>query len=386
MTSVLPPRHTGTPGDVPGRVARPGSRGDAALGEVTVGYQPILDIAAGVVAGYQAQAHLPAGDTHRLDVATPSVVGKDPDGLLTARIAEQALAAMPSLPANTFLTVPLAVEVAGSRAVRRVLLDGRPLAGLVLDIVGPIAAVPEADLVPSLERYRAAGALIAVGGYGAAQPELTSVVRLSPSILRLGRDWVRGIDRSESKRSAVDVIGQLAGQLDAWILAEGVCTAAELRTLSGLAVPLAQGPFIGTAREDWPEVEHGVRDVLPRRRQAPDAGAGALVGLVQQAYTTTDETAAATVLPETSGFDVVVVLDAHGRPVTLMEQAATAWDASPALSVNVDTEVADAVARAMTRPRLTRFTPLVATDETGRFVGIVRIERLMTHLAGGRRD
>ena len=38
----------------------------------------------------------------------------------------------------------------------------------------------------------------------------------------------------------------------------------------------------------------------------------------------------------------------------------------------------------MTRPRATRFTPLACTDDAGRFLGILRIERLMAHLAGQR--
>jgi EAL domain-containing protein (putative c-di-GMP-specific phosphodiesterase class I) len=345
-----------------------------------VTYQPIVDVRRGTVAGYQTRAHVVARREGAPDAQTSSTApGADPDGTLTASVAVTALAAVPTLPVNTFLTIPIAAHVAATPPVRRVLLGRPSLSGIVLDIVGPAGSASDADTIGVMERYRGLGALISVGGYGAAQPELTSIVRLSPSILRLGRDWVRGIDQSDTKQATVEVIGALAGQLDAWILAEGVCAASELRALASLNVPLAQGPFIGGPQHVWPELELNARAVLPKVTPHSD---GVLRNLLQQAYTATDAAAAAAVLPETTGFDVVVVLDDHQRPLTLLEQgSAAAWDASDVLAINVDTPVNDVVRRAMTRPRMTRFTPLVCTDDAGKFLGILRIERLMDHLA-----
>jgi EAL domain len=206
-----------------------------------------------------------------------------------------------------------------------------------------------------------------VGGHRAAQPELASIIRLTPAILRLGRDWIRGVDQSAAKRAAVQIIGQLAGQLDAWILADSVNTAAELRALAGLEVPVAQGPFIGGPQPDWPAVDLSAPRALPSPITGTDGG---LRGLMQQAYTATDGAAATAVLPETTGFDVVVVVDEHRRPVSVLEQDAGAkWACWDALTVNIDTPVADAVARATTRPRPSRFSPLVCTDAAGRFWG-----------------
>ena len=127
---------------------------------------------------------------------------------------------------------------------------------------------------------------------------------------------MRDVDTSEAKRWAIEVIGRLAVQLDAWILAEGVSSSAELRALAGLDVPLAQGPFIGTPHEFWPSIELTARTALPardrdRRRRAARADPA---GLHAQ-----DAVAAAAVLPETSGFDVVVVLDEHRRPQSILE-------------------------------------------------------------------
>jgi hypothetical protein len=284
------------------------------------------------------------------------------------------------MPVNTFLAIPVAASVVASRRVLGALLSRPRLDGIVIDLIGSISSVPGADLAAAVERYRDRGALIAVGGHGAGQPELTGIVSLKPSFLRLTRDWTRGIDTSGSKRSALEVIGRLAAQLDAWVLAEGVCTAAELRTLAGLGVPLAQGPFIGGAQPGWSQIEASAARALPPNHHV-DADSP-LRELMQPAYTASDPAVAVAVLSETTGFDLVVVVDENDRPRTLLEPGgAEGWQSTDAFSVDIETTPADAVQRALSRPRTTRFTPLVCTDHTGRFVGILRIERLMAHLA-----
>lgn len=47
------------------------------------------------------------------------------------------------------------------------------------------------------------------------------------------------------------------------------------------------------------------------------------------------------------------------------------------LRVNIDTPVAEAVQRAMVRAPGQRFAPLVCIDDAGRYLGVVRMERLV---------
>ena len=358
-----------------------------------VSYQPILDVARGTAAGYQAITHSDARrELRAVDVDEPghpiagpvtepaADVRSRTQAAAAAAAAHAALEAFPTLPRNTFISVTVPLALLADTCVRDVLGAYRDLSGIVLDIA-EFSVVPLEAVSAALESYRAAGAIIAVGGQGAAQPELTSIVRLKPAIIRLGRAWVRGVDRSEAKRSAIEVTGRLASQLDAWILAEGVTTSAELRALAGLDVPLAQGPFIGEAQQFWPDIERTARTALPTSALPSD---GVLRALLQQSYTTTDLAAAQSVLPDTTGFDELVVLDEYRRPTALLEQdTAGEWVPGPVLAVNIDTPVADAVERAMARPRDTRFTPLACTDNAGRFLGVLRIERLMAHLTHG---
>lgn len=332
---------------------------------VHVLYEPILDVARGVTAGFQAHA--------RPDDDAPD--GVDP--AVTAVVVDSSLKAFSTLPTNTFISIPIPLELVSHPSIRRLLADHGDLAGIVLDITDFHSSLVAAS-EQALGDYRRAGALIAVGGGDSGQPELGSIIRLRPAMIRLGAAWTQGIDQHVHRRQAIEVTGQLAGQLDAWILADDVSSAAELRVLAQLGVPLARGSFIGAAEPVWSTIEPSARIVLPPVVDAPD---GTLRSMIQQAYTTDNLAAAQSVLPDASGFESVVVIDDQSRPVSVLQQGTFGrWEPVDVLTINVDTPVADAVARAMARPQAARFSPVACTDAAGRFVGMLRIERLMDHL------
>lgn len=204
---------------------------------VTIAYQPILDVARGVAAGYQAVGR----ETHDHTVV--------PDPPHVAAVARTALAARPSLPANLFISVPLPLALVDDAAVQEHLVAAGDLVGVVLDITHFDSSVA-ARTETVLDGYRRAGALIAVGGGDHGQPDLGSIVRLRPAIIRLGAAWTRDLDKNPSRRTAIEVTGRLAGQLDARILADDVETAGELRMLAQLGVPLARGTFVGSAQPE----------------------------------------------------------------------------------------------------------------------------------------
>ena len=56
------------------------------------------------------------------------------------------------------------------------------------------------------------------------------------------------------------------------------------------------------------------------------------------------------------------------------------------MRVNVDTRPRDALLRATTREPGERFQPLLCTDNAGRYLGIVRVERLIRALAEAAHD
>lgn len=208
-------------------------------------YQPVLDVQHGSTAGYRL---LP----NRRGLSAAG------DELSVAAAVTAGFSIAATLPAGVFLSLPIPAACAIGGPVRTALASASTLADVVLDVVGT-----DKDSYPELEdviaEYRSAGALISIGGDRTAQPELTSIGWLKPSIIRLGREWVRDIEQVKAKRSTIAVIGEVAAQLHARILCEGVATEAELRTLAELGVALAQGPFVGNARRLWSGVHARAR-------------------------------------------------------------------------------------------------------------------------------
>ncbi len=77
-----------------------------------------------------------------------------------------------------------------------------------------------------------------------------------------------------------------------------------------------------------------------------------------------------------------MILDRYGRPVATLEPEGILHSVrETVLQVNADTPIAQAAHRALTRPEGHRFRPMVCTDNAGRFVGLVRMERVLDFLA-----
>lgn len=341
-----------------------------------LGHIPIVDVARGVIAGYRVARWIEGAPGWR-SAADDRADSRDPERV--GAVIRAALASRGDAPANTFVTVPVPLSLLIHPAVRRPLVQQGDLRGLILDVT-ELAPEPGGARIAALASLRSAGAVIAVGGQRAEQPELRSIVELRPGIIRLGRAWVEGIEHVPAKRSAIEVTGQLAGQLDAWLLVEDVRSAGELTALAALGVPLVEGPFVGAADRGWPEAPAALRTALP-----PAAADGPETGLRRLVYRVPllTVTAGASATPPSGGADVAIAIDAAARPVLLLERERDgSWLPSEPLVVNVATSPREALTRALTRPRRERFVPLVCTDAAGHALGVVYLETLVSRAAG----
>lgn len=92
-----------------------------------------------------------------------------------------------------------------------------------------------------IDAYRARGFTTAIDDFGAGYAGLGLLADLRPDILKLDMALIRGIDGSAARQAIVAGVVQIAAALDVRCIAEGVETAAELRTLRGLGISLYQG-------------------------------------------------------------------------------------------------------------------------------------------------
>lgn len=308
--------------------------------------QPIVDLARGVVAGYEALSRFTGPPSAPPDQWFAVATALGLSGALEAQAIEKALARRGELPPNTFLTVNVSPHALGTPEVQEVLQAHPKLGGVVVEITEQSHVSDYAELSVRLDELRAAGALIAVDDAGAGYASLRHIVAIRPDLVKLDRSLADGVDRDPAKAAAVEMLGGLAGRLDAWLLAEGIENEAELETLAGLGVPLAQGYLLA--------------------RPAPEFGAPPA---------------------ELAARLAARVRVVAGSVVELLESLPEGAAAPPraAMAVLPDTPVRDCALRALARPESERYDPIVVHDELGAALGIVRFDRLVAHLARSHR-
>jgi EAL domain-containing protein (putative c-di-GMP-specific phosphodiesterase class I) len=88
---------------------------------------------------------------------------------------------------------------------------------------------------------RQRGYRIAVDDLGAGYSALGALATLEPEVVKLDMSLVRDIDRHPTKRRVVGAIATLCRELGSRVVAEGVETQAELRTVRDAGIELIQG-------------------------------------------------------------------------------------------------------------------------------------------------
>ncbi|QGG93654.1 EAL domain-containing protein [Actinomarinicola tropica] len=335
--------------------------------------QPIVDLVRGQVTGYEALTRFDLvpgiGPDRWFDAAAESGLSAELEATTLARALER----RHDLPANCFLTVNVEPSSLAHPRVAAVLQQAGDLRGVVLELTEhrPIHGV---QLAPVLRRYRGAGARIAVDDAGAGYAGLQQILELRPDFLKLDRSLVTAVDRDLAKAGLVEMLGLFADRIDAWVIAEGLETDAEVERVADLGVPLGQGWALGRPDDDWAATSSPSR--RPRPTDSP------LHPLLHRPVTApaVDPDAARRLL---AGSDApyVVLLDESEHPTGVVDTgAALDGTVRAALRVNLrDSPVA--VARRLA-VRGTREDVLVI-DDAGRFVGAVSVERLLVALADG---
>jgi CBS domain-containing protein len=256
------------------------------------------------------------------------------------------------------------------------------LDGLVVEITEHREISDVEGFDRALDRFRTAGARIAVDDAGAGHAGLAQILWMRPGILKLDRSLVEDIDHDEAKSAMVEMLGLFASRVDAWLLAEGVETVGEARRIEQLGVPLAQGYLYARPAPAWAEISPDA--VAAMRQNEVRRSDGGLRQLLSPVPTISgDQVAAAAAMVAESSDRIVVVVD-DGRPVgVLTPDSALARTLVEGLRANVNTTPAELAHRLGTRTALDTSTPVLVTDDRGRYVGVVTVARLLIHLAGG---
>lgn len=356
-------------------------------GRCRLAFEPVADLARGVICGYEAQARFPqALDRERWErEAGEHGLERDPDAFVVAGV----MAAREMLPDDCFLSFDLPMAALLRERVQRVLREAGRLDRLVVELSAGDEPADEAALLPAVRRLRDGGATIAVDGVGNGHATLRQIAVLRPEFVKLDPELVDGMHRDDAKHVIVDTLGHLASELDAWVVAQGVTRVEELDALMRLRTPLAQGSLIGVRAKTLTRVGFPLASYV-RERGAAAIEPGVLAALLERppaAEERADREQLAELFGADPGLQHLPLVDARRRPIGLVGRAAFERDEAPTGDLLVVTpagRVPEVARRAVLRPPATRFDPVICCDTRGRYLGIVRIERLVAALAQAR--
>ncbi len=215
--------------------------------DITMAFQPIVDIGTGRVFGYEALVRgidgRSAGDV--LSGVSPDMIYKFDQ---TCRVTAIELAGRLFSPDDgarlsinfmpNAVYEPDACIRASLAAARRVGFDpGR----LMFEFTEDERMRDVAHVRRIVDAYRARGFTTAIDDFGAGYAGLGLLADLRPDMLKLDMALIRGIDGSTARQAIVAGVLQMADALGVRCIAEGIETAAELRTLHELGISLCQG-------------------------------------------------------------------------------------------------------------------------------------------------
>lgn len=336
-------------------------------------FQPIVNLAAGVTAGYEALSRFTDPDAP----ASPepwftAAVLHGYAGKLEALVLSEILERRQVLPADTFMSVNVSPHAFTASEVVE-LLDGYDdLSRTVFEITEQAPVEDYDHLVNQLDRLRERGAMIAVDDTGAGYASLSHLLALRPEFVKLDRKLVTDLHRDPGRTAAVHAIGKFAEALDAWVIAEGVEDYGELERLIELGVPLVQGYLLGRPETDMLPLEGRQSVWLRERSRALDAGA--LASLARPA-------ASVQVVPDVISA-VTVLVDEYQRPQEVFVPGADGRASGhPALGVLPHDDLRSVALRAAARDRADRYAPICLCDDLARLTGVIHVSRLLEALA-----
>ncbi|CCH89243.1 Diguanylate phosphodiesterase [Modestobacter italicus] len=349
-------------------------------------FQPIIDVARGRTAGYEALARFTAADgtpsQHTPDLWFAAADTAGMGARVEAMVLERCLQLRTDLPPNCFLTVNVSPHLLTEPELADPLLNAGDLAPLVLELTEHQDVADLRPLLDLRDRLRDRGALVALDDAGSGYSGLQQPTAVKPQIIKLDRALVADADTDDVKLALAQLLGEFGGRIDAWLLAEGVETWGEMDAFVRLGVPLAQGYLLGRPSPPWATLDP---EVGARLRQSVHAAqlVENVASLVEPAELVSDGQQ-----PTSRG--TAVRVDEFGHPIGLLVALRRDGDlaghrAAPvSLRVPASAAVAEVAQRVVTRPEACRFDPIVVVDDVGAATGVLRVESLLTRLASTR--
>lgn len=233
-----------------------------ANGQLTSVFQPIVHLETARVVGYEALVRGPSGTPLQSPARLFDLAGRCELAFeLDRACRRQAFSAARELPAGAKLFVnvlPSAMydpEFQGEGLISLLADLGLSPSRIVLEITEEYAIKNYALFSEALENFTRLGFAIAVDDIGAGYSGLEKIAHLNPRYLKFDMELIKNIDASFVRREISRALKGFAERMESTIIAEGIETEEERRTMVDLGIDCGQGYLLGRPGRSF---AHGV--------------------------------------------------------------------------------------------------------------------------------
>jgi EAL domain-containing protein (putative c-di-GMP-specific phosphodiesterase class I) len=211
--------------------------------QLSMVYQPIYRVEDLKIVGVECLARFSALPHRTPDVwfAEATEVGLGTQLELAAM--HMALAALPSMQEDVYVAINVSPLTILSGEVARA-LENAPVERIVLEVTEHAQISDYDALLDALRPLRLRGLRLAIDDAGAGYASLRHILNLQPDLIKLDIGLTRSIDIDPARRALAAALLGFARETNSQIIAEGVETASELKTLQALGINNAQGYFL----------------------------------------------------------------------------------------------------------------------------------------------
>lgn len=223
---------------------------------ISMVFQPIVDLEAGRVLGYEALAR--SSEPEFSDVSRLFEVASQTELLrqLEQLCWETVVARLPAVPAADALLF-INIELESLLSPHWTDLGGlRPLANRgVLELTERAAVTDYRLFRRTLDLLSEMGLQVAIDDVGSAYSGLRVLAEAHPAFIKLDMGITRGVGQEELRAELVALLRRFAERASASLIVEGVETVHELQALRNLGVRYVQGYVFGQPAVEFPAVD-----------------------------------------------------------------------------------------------------------------------------------
>lgn len=252
-------------------------------------FQPIIETRSGEVFGFEALARIP-GSTCFNNIADLFPFAEKIGQLypIETLCRRQAITSYPTIAQNKemlFLNInpQVLIDPEFASGHTRKLLSEQGLApkDVVLEITERSAIEDFSTFRDALDHYRNQGYLIALDDVGAGYSSLQSVAELHPDFLKVDRSLIQGVNADPIKWALLETFVTFSKRIGCRIIAEGVETAEEMRTVVQLGVDYVQGFFVAKPTFERKSINPAVMEILDPVRRLKSIDQNPILSMVE---------------------------------------------------------------------------------------------------------